>query len=95
MKLTLSVTEHDKEPYFVTTNLAVMIAWERKFKRKAPELGTAMGYEDLAFMAWESAKLANIPVPPSFDGFIGRLSALDVVFEEDANPTRGDQQADS
>jgi len=50
MKLTLQVTERDQH-YTVTTNLGVIVAWERKFKRKASQLGEGIGVEDLAFMA--------------------------------------------
>ncbi len=91
MKLTLSVTETGKDPYQVTTTLAVMVAWERKFKRKASELATGnVGLEDLAFMAYEAAKASGIAVPPAFDGYLNRLEDIDVV-SEDTNPTLGDQ----
>lgn len=90
MKLTLQVTETGKEPYTVTTTLGVMVAWERKFKRKASELASgSVGLEDLAFMAYESAKLVGIPIPPAFDGYLARLDDIDVVVD-DANPTHGD-----
>jgi hypothetical protein len=42
MKLTLQVTERDQH-YTVTTNLGVIVAWERKFKRKASQLGEGVG----------------------------------------------------
>jgi len=91
VKLTLSVTETGKDPYQVTTTLAVMVAWERKFKRKASELATGnVGLEDLAFMAYEAAKTSGIAVPPAFDGYLNRLEDIDVV-SEDTNPTLGDQ----
>lgn len=91
MKFTLRITEKDKEPYEVTTNLGVIIAWERRFKRKASELGNGqIALEDLAFMAYEACKQQSVPVPPSFDGYIARLEDIDVLAD-DANPTEPDQ----
>lgn len=86
MKLTIKVTPVDGEPYEVKTNLFVVVAWERKFKRKSSELATAYGHEDLLFMAWESAKMSNIPVSPSFDDFIKKVEDIDVVAD-DVPPT--------
>ena len=40
-------------------------------------------------MAYESAKLVGIPVPPAFDGYVARLDDIDVIVD-DANPTLGD-----
>lgn len=89
MKLTLQVTEIDKEPYQVTTTLAVVVAWERKFKRKASELANGnIGLEDLSFMAYEAAKASGMAVPPAFDGYLARLDDIDVV-DNDTNPTHG------
>lgn len=86
MKLTLAVTERDNA-YTVTTNLGVVVAWERKFKRKASQLGDGIGVEDLAFMAWECCKQHNIPVPAVFDDYVKRLENIDVVDNEPVNPT--------
>ena len=87
MQLTLQIdTGHG--PVQVTTNLMVIVNWERKFKRKASQLTDGgIGMEDLAFMAYESAKLAGITVPIVFDQFIESLVSLEVVNQEDANPT--------
>jgi len=86
MKLTLEVTERDNA-YTVTTNLGVVVAWERKFKRKASQLGDGIGVEDLAFMAWECCKQHNIPVPAVFDDYVKRLENIEVVDTDAANPT--------
>lgn len=87
MKLTLQVTQTDGEKFEVTTNLYVIVSWERKFKRKSAELSTGqIGHEDLLFMAFEAAKLSNIPVPMSFDEFIKRVDDIDVKAES-VNPT--------
>lgn len=73
--------------YEVTTTLATIVAWERRFKRKASEMAQAAGIEDLAYMAWEAAKAAKIVVPGSFDTFVEQLEEIDVVAEEAARPT--------
>ena len=38
MKLDLHVTTTDGDDYTVQTNLFVIVAWERKYKRKASDL---------------------------------------------------------
>lgn len=81
MKLTIQVTQTDGKIYQVKTNLFVIVAWERKFKRKSSDLSNAIGHEDLLFMAYESAKQSNVPVPPVFDDFIKRVEDIDVVQE--------------
>jgi hypothetical protein len=81
MKLTLSVDTGDGA-YQVVTSLKNMVAWERKFKRKASELATGVGMEDLAFLAFEATKNAGIVCSPVFDDFIDSIVTLDVVEEE-------------
>ena len=86
MQLDLKVTTKDGQ-YTVTTNLFVIVAWERKYKRKASDLASGIGIEDLAFMAYESCKQSNIPVPMVFDEYIKQLQAIDIVGQETENPT--------
>lgn len=87
MKLTLKVDQGQGE-YQVTTNLYVIVTWERKFKRKASDIqSSGIGMEDLAFMAYEASKQAGITIPAMFDDFIKRLVTLEVVEAESANPT--------
>jgi hypothetical protein len=86
MQLTLKVVT-DETTYEVTTNLYVIIAWERKYKQKASNLATGVGMEDLAFMAFESCKLNSIPVPAIFDDYCRKLVSIDVVSDEPTNPT--------
>lgn len=88
MKLTLSVQLTDGETYRVITNLFVIISWERKFKRRASDLSSGIGMEDLAFMAYEASKQQGHPVPVSFDEFVKKLEDLEVVETETAVPTR-------
>ena len=86
MKLKLQVEEKDAT-YTVETNLFVIIAWERKFKRKISDLSNGIGMEDLAFMAYECCKQINHPVPIVFDEYIKRLVNIDVIEDEPVNPT--------
>ena len=85
MKLTLKV-ETTETTYEVTTNLFVIVMWERKYKRKASEMATGIGVEDLAFMAYEASKLNKIVVPSEFDTFIKNLITIDVLNTEAPNP---------
>lgn len=88
MKLTLKVTQNDGTVFEVTTSLPVIIAWERKFKRKAAELATGnIGLEDMAFWAYEAAKRSNIAIPLSLDGFIDKLDAIELVDTDSPVPT--------
>lgn len=88
MKLTLRVKTLDSEPYEVVTNLFVIISWERKFKRRASDLASGIGMEDLAFMAYEASKQQGHPVPISFDEFVKKLEDLEVTETASAVPTR-------
>ena len=85
MKLTLKVETPDTA-YEVVTNLYVIILWERKFKRKASDMASGIGVEDLAFMAYEASKLNKIVVPSEFDTFVKNLTNIEVVDTETVNP---------
>jgi len=87
MKIKLLVTPNEGDPYEVTTNLFVVVAWERRTKKQASSLANGIGAEDLAFFAFESAKQAGVTVPAVFDDFIKRIQSVEVVGTENANPT--------
>jgi hypothetical protein len=74
-------------PRTVTTTLEVIVAWERKFKRKASELATGLGIEDLLFLAWKSALVHGVTVPLEFDAFIKKCDDIEVVGDETVRPT--------
>lgn len=93
MKLILEVIPKDGDAYHVTTNLFTVVAWERKYKSKASTLATALGLEDLAFLAFEAAKQAGITVPAVFDDFLKRIESVTVVEQPDTNPTDGEPSA--
>ena len=86
MKLDLKVTTADGS-YTVSTNLFVIVAWERKYKRKASDLAAGIGVEDLAYMAFESCRQTNVPVPAVFDDYIKKLASIEVVGQDTENPS--------
>lgn len=86
MKITIRYTRKG-EIQEVTTTLGTIVAWERKFKRKASDMGNGMGIEDIAFLAFEASKTHKVVVPASFDEFLNQLDNIEVVTEETENPT--------
>ena len=82
MKIRLQVTPIEGDPYECETNLFVVVAWERKFKRQASSLANGIGAEDLAFFAFESARAAGIITPLAFDDFIKKTKSIEVVSED-------------
>jgi len=95
MQLRLKVQRQNEDAYEVTTNLAVIVAWERRFKRRASDLGSGVGMEDLAFMAYEASQRAGIIVPASLDAFINTIENLEVVDSEPATFTVPELSGDS
>lgn len=87
MQLRLKVQRQNENAYEVTTSLAVIVAWERRFKRRASDLGSGVGMEDLAFMAYEASQRAGILVPATLDAFINTIELLEVVDSEPATFT--------
>jgi hypothetical protein len=87
MKITLKVTTNEGEAYEVTTNLFVVVAWERRTKRQASSLANGIGAEDLAFFAYESAKQSGVTVPAIFDDYIRQIQSVEGVNSEDPKPT--------
>jgi hypothetical protein len=87
MNLTLRV-DMGEGPIEVTTNLYVMVAYERKFKRKASDMASGIGIEDLLYLAYEACKLHKVVVPVAFDDFVKKCLTIDVVGNDDENPTQ-------
>ena len=86
MKITLAV-DTGEGPVQVTTNFMNVIEWERKYKRRAGDLAQGIGAEDLAFLAWQASKTAGLTVPLMFDDYAKRIVSLEVVAQDDTNPT--------
>ena len=95
MQLRLKVQRENEDAYEVTTNLAVIVAWERRFKRRASDLGSGVGMEDLAFMAYEASQRSGVVVPASLDAFINTIENLEVVDSEPATFTVPELSGDS
>jgi len=95
MQLRLKVQRQNEDAYEVTTSLAVIVAWERRFKRRASDLGSGVGMEDLAFMAYEASQRSGIVVPASLDAFINTIENLEVVDSEPATFTVPELSGDS
>jgi len=78
-------------PATITTTLATLVAWERKFKMKTSDLADNFGMEDIAFMAWHSAKIQTDhgqSIPVEFDSFVNKLVEIEIVSSGNANPTK-------
>jgi hypothetical protein len=76
MQLSLEVQFLDgSDPVTVETTLFTTVLWERKYKRKASELGSAIGQEDLAYLAYEASKLSGVVVPAIFDDYLKSLKS--------------------
>ena len=87
MKIQISVDTGNGSD-IVTTNLFTVITWERKYTRRAGDLAAGIGAEDLAFLAYEASKAAGITVPLVFDEYAKKIVSLEVVSQEDQNPTQ-------
>jgi hypothetical protein len=83
-------------PATITTTLATLVAWERKFKMKTSDLADNFGMEDMAFMAWHSAKIQTEhgqSIPVEFDSFVNKLVEIEIVSTASSNPTKADHTA--
>lgn len=87
MNLTLRL-DLGEGPFEVKTNLYVIVAYERKFKRKASDMAANIGYEDLLYLAYEACKLHGIVVPVAFDDFVKKAVSIEAIGNDDANPTQ-------
>lgn len=87
MKLRIKVTPLAGDPYVVETNLFTIVAWERRFKRPASDMGTQMAAEWLAYLAWEACKQSNVPVPMVFDDFLKNIEGVTDAESEPENPS--------
>jgi len=86
MKINIRYTRKG-ELHEVSTTLGTIVAWERRFKRKASDMGNGMGIEDIAYLAFEASKTHKVAVPAAFDDFLNQLDNIEVIAEETENPT--------
>ena len=83
MQLRLKATFTDGTTNEVVTNLSTVVAWERKYKRKASEMAQGIGVEDLAFLCYEATRASGTTVPGTLDQFITSLESIDVLETKD------------
>ena len=83
MQLRLKATFTDGTTNEVVTNLSTVVAWERKYKRKASEMAQGIGVEDLAFLCYEATRASGTTVPGTLDQFITSLESIDVLETQD------------
>jgi hypothetical protein len=83
MQLRLKATFTDGTVNEVVTNLSTVVAWERKYKRKASEMASGIGVEDLAFLCYEATRASGTTVPGTLDQFITSLETIDVLETQD------------
>lgn len=83
MQLRLKATFTDGTVNEVVTNLSTVVAWERKYKRKASEMAQGIGVEDLAFLCYEATRASGTTVPGTLDQFITSLESIDVLETKD------------
>jgi hypothetical protein len=95
MQLRLKVQRQNEDAYEVITSLGVIVAWERRFKRRASDLGSGIGMEDLAFMAYEASQRAGVIVPATLDQFINSIENLEIVDNEPATFTQPEPSGDN
>jgi len=77
-------------PATITTTLATLVAWERRFKMKTSDLADNFGMEDIAFMAWHSAKVQTDhgqSIPVEFDSFVNKLIDIEIVNSAEGKVT--------
>jgi len=83
MQLRLKATFTDGTTNEVVTNLSTVVAWERKYKRKASDMASGIGVEDLAFLCYEATRASGTIVPGTLDQFITSLQSIDVLETQD------------
>jgi hypothetical protein len=75
-----SVTEE------VTTTIATIAAWERKFKRRISDLQAGIGIDDIMYMAWHQLT-TNKRESRDYDTWLPSVEDFSVGDAVIANPT--------
>lgn len=74
MRLPISVTGEDGKARTVHTSPWSVMVWERKYKTKlSAAIEAGLGMEDLAYLAYTSAKLAGWDLPENFEEWVRTL----------------------
>ena len=98
MKLTIKVSYKtpaaDTVTDEVTTTIATIAAWERKFKRRISDLQGGIGVDDLMFLAWHRLNTLK-KEPREYDAWLESVESFDVLEVAQTNPTVEAASADS
>ena len=70
----------------VTTTIATVAAWERKYKRRISDLQAGIGVDDLMFMAWHVLNTQKRE-PRDYDTWLNSVDDFDVLEVAQTNPT--------
>jgi hypothetical protein len=98
MKLTIEVSyktpaaESVKDT--ITTTIATVAAWERKFKRRISDMQGGVGVDDLMFMTWHQLTVTK-KESREYDAWLNSVDSFDVLEVAQANPTEPAASADS
>jgi hypothetical protein len=82
-------------PFTVTTSLYSWVLWERKTKQKIGDLASGPGFDDLAYLAYESCKQHKIVVPAVYDDFCKKIVNLTLDGSDPENPTNAAPTGDN
>jgi len=78
----------------ITTTIATVAAWERKFKRRISDLQGGIGIDDLMFMCWHQLTVGKRE-SRDYDTWLLAVDSFDVVESAQANPTEATASGDS
>ena len=90
MKLTIKVSYKTPAAEMVTdevtTTVATIAAWERKFKRRISDLQGGIGVDDLMYLTWHRLNTLK-KEPRDYDAWLESVESFDVLEVAQANPT--------
>lgn len=86
MDLQLRVTTTE-DTYDVRVTFGNVCEWEEATNKVASELAKGIGYRDLARLAFFASRTAGRTVPAVYKDFEKRIVNVDVIEEQNANPT--------
>ena len=90
MKLTIKVSYRtpaaDLVTDEVTTSIATIAAWERRFKRRISDLQAGIGVDDIMFLAWHRLNQQKRE-GRDYDAWLESVESFDVLEVAQTNPT--------
>lgn len=70
----------------VTTTIATVAAWERKFKRRVSDMQAGIGIDDIAYLAWHKLT-ADKKESRDYDAWLATVDEINIPDVEAVNPT--------